>query len=337
LTRRVQLSAGTSVRDGGPGQVRVVDLGCGPGDHLAALGPGAIGLDASAAMLALASSTAAGLPLVQADLEALPFGRATLQGAWAARSYVHVPATRLPAALADLHRALQVGSPLSLVLFSGSRELAPLDGDDFPGRRFSGWEPGHLADVVAGAGFTVEDVEVDSHTITVAAQRDRTLPDQVGPGLRLLLCGLNPSLYAADVGVGFARPGNRFWPAALAAGVVSRDRDPRHALQVDRVGMTDLVKRATVSAAELRPEEYRAGARRLEGLVRWLEPAAICFVGLAGWRAAINRRAVAGVQPEGFAGRPAYVMPNTSGLNARTSLADFAAHLRAALAAGSAS
>ena len=66
--------------------------------------------------------------------------------------------------------------------------------------------------------------------------------------MRLLVVGLNPSLYSADVGVGYRRPGNRFWPAALGAGLVTRDRDPSHALRVHGVGMTDLVKRATSNA-----------------------------------------------------------------------------------------
>ena len=59
------------------------------------------------------------------------------------------------------------------------------------------------------------------------ATRARSLPDTVGPGMRLLVCGLNPSVYSADAGIGFARPGNRFWPAAIAAGIVTVDRDPR--------------------------------------------------------------------------------------------------------------
>ena len=32
---------------------------------------------------------------------------------------------------------------------------------------------------------------------------------------------LNPSEHAADAGVGYVTPGNRFWPAALAAGLVT--------------------------------------------------------------------------------------------------------------------
>jgi TDG/mug DNA glycosylase family protein len=148
--------------------------------------------------------------------------------------------------------------------------------------------------------------------------------------MRLLMCGLNPSLYAADAGVGFARPGNRFWPATLAAGIVSTDRSPDRALADHGVGMTDLVKRATVAAAELTADEYRAGLERVRRLVAWLRPGAVCFIGLAGWRAAVDRRAVAGVQPADLGGVPVYVMPSTSGLNARVPAAELADHLRAA-------
>ncbi len=148
--------------------------------------------------------------------------------------------------------------------------------------------------------------------------------------MRVLACGLNPSLYSADAGVGFARPGNRFWPAALAAGLASAPRDPAAALRDHGLGMTDVVKRATVAAAELTRDEYRAGLDRVRWLVSWLRPRAVCFVGLAGWRAAVDRRATAGVQPEGLGGVPVYVMPSTSGLNASSRLDDLVGHLRAA-------
>ena len=67
---------------------------------------------------------------------------------------------------------------------------------------------------------------------------------------------------------------------------------------------------------------------RLERLAGWLAPAAICFVGLAGWRAAVDRRAVAGPQPDGLGGVPVYVMPSTSGVNGHSSLAELTEHLR---------
>jgi TDG/mug DNA glycosylase family protein len=235
-------------------------------------------------------------------------------------------------ALADLHHALAVGAPAHLTLHAGEAS-GPLADDDFPGRWFAAWDADALADVFVGAGFAVERCAIDGDDpfwVDARVHRARTLPDTVGLGMRLLVCGLNPSVYAADAGVGFARPGNRFWPAACAAGLVTVDRDARAALVQHGVGMTDLVKRATPRADELTRDEYRVGLARVERLVRWLEPGAVCFVGLAGWRAAVDRRAIAGEQPDGIGGRPAYVMPSTSGLNARVPLDELADHLRAA-------
>ena len=114
--------------------------------------------------------------------------------------------------------------------------------------------------------------------------------------MRLLMCGVNPSLYSADAGVGYARPGNRFWTAALAAGIVDRDRDPIDALLGHGVGMTDFVKRPTRTAAEVTVDEYRAGYARVERLVEWLQPGAVCFVGLSGWRTVVDPKAMAGLQ-----------------------------------------
>jgi TDG/mug DNA glycosylase family protein len=95
--------------------------------------------------------------------------------------------------------------------------------------------------------------------------------------------------------------------------------------------MTDMVKRATPNAAELSGDEYRSGSERLERLVEWLQPAAVCFVGLAGWRSAVDRKATAGIQERPFGGRPAYVMPSTSGINANSTLEDLTNHMRDAL------
>ena len=128
--------------------------------------------------------------------------------------------------------------------------------DRFPGRHFTWWpvERARATWSRARASRSHAFVDDGEEWIDVEATRARTLPDTVGPGMRLLIVGLNPSVYSADAGVGFARPGNRFWPAALAAGLVTRTHDPFHALRVDGVGMTDLVKRAT-------PTGRRAHAR----------------------------------------------------------------------------
>jgi len=319
----------------------VADLGCGPGWYTEAIGRNAVAFDAAIAMLRRTAEVAPSSLRVQGDLQALPFRRGALGGAWARNTYVHVPAADVPMALADLHRALRADAPTELTFFGGEvegRDVFP--GDDFPGRWFSTWSSRRLTDVIVGAGFALDRLQ-ERRTqdgeigFNVRARRDRTLPDTVGAGMRLLVCGLNPSLHAADAGVGFVTPGNRFWPAALQAGMVTRDRDPRHALVRHGVGMTDLVKRATPRADALSRDEYRSGVDRIRRLCHWLAPAAVCFVGLAGWRAAVDRKAVAGWQAEGLGGRPVYVMPSTSGLNAGSGLNALTEHLRRASAASS--
>jgi TDG/mug DNA glycosylase family protein len=308
-----------------------IDLGCGAGRYTPDLGTPVIGFDAARAMLEQCRVTAPGALLVQGDLEALPFGDRSLQGGWAHMSYLHVPSVRLPAALAELHRCLALGAVLDIQLLAGDYEGDELPADRIGGRFFAAWTPGGLTDVLVGAGFDVGEVEIDGDFVRTTAVRARTLADVVGPHMRLLVVGLNPSVYSADAGVGYARPGNRFWPAALGSGLVTRDRDASHALRVDGVGMTDLVKRATSNAATLTPEEYRSGMARVERLARWLEPGAVCFVGLTGWRQAVDRHAVAGPQPRPVGGRPVYVMPSTSGANAHAQPDALRAHLRAAI------
>ena len=316
----------------------VVDLGCGAGRYLPHLGAAVVGLDASATMLGACRSAAPGAALIRGDLARLPFARGALGGAWAWMSLHHIPRSELPLTLGELQGALAVGAPVSLQVVHGDQEGAGLPDDTVGGRYFAGWRADALADLVTGAGFTVDvgSVVAEGDTVRLGAVRARTLADTVGPGMRLLVCGVNPSFYSADAGVGYARPGNRFWPAALASGIVPLDRDPRAAL-VRGVGMTDFVKRASRTAAEVTREEYASGLARVTRLVEWLRPGAVCFVGLSGWRSVVDPRAVAGPQLVGVGGRPVYVMPSTSGRNARTSVGVLAEHLRAASALSDAS
>ncbi len=46
--------------------------------------------------------------------------------------------------------------------------------------------------------------------------RDASVPDLVGPGLKLLFVGINPGLWTAATQTHFAHPGNRFYPALRA-------------------------------------------------------------------------------------------------------------------------
>ena len=101
------------------------------------------------------------------------------------------------------------------------------------------------------------------------AARDRTIPDVIAPGLRVVFAGINPGLYSAATGYHFARPGNRFWPALHRSGFTERvlRPDEQERLLGLGLGITNIVARAAARADELRPEEFLAGARILNAKI----------------------------------------------------------------------
>ncbi|HZW03293.1 MAG TPA: G/U mismatch-specific DNA glycosylase, partial [Anaerolineaceae bacterium] len=161
----------------------------------------------------------------------------------------------------------------------------------------------------------------------VQAAVNKSVPDVIAPNLRVLFCGINPGLYTAAVGHHFARPGNRFWPTLHAAGFTPRLLHPseERELLAFGYGITNVVNRATATAAELRPEELRAGGRRLVETLERYRPRFLAVLGITAFRAAFDRpEAVIGRQPEAIAGTVVWVLPNPSGLNAHYRLADLA-------------
>ena len=151
----------------------------------------------------------------------------------------------------------------------------------------------------------------------------RVLPPVVAPGLRMLFCGINPSLRSGETGHHFAGPSNRFWPTLHAAGLTPRRlRAEEDATLLDLgLGVTNLVDRPTRAAAELSRDELRAGAAALDALVRTHEPRVLAVVGLGAWRDGFGRPgAGVGLQPERVGDRPVWVLPNPSGLNANHQL-----------------
>jgi len=183
-----------------------------------------------------------------------------------------------------------------------------------------GWEPG-------GRAIRTGAKRVRPSAADLAAARDRRIRDVIAPGLAVLFCGINPSLYSAATGHHFARPGNRFWPVLQRAGFTPRVFAPAEQAQLvgHGVGITNLVARATATAAELAPAELAAGRRRLTAKVRRVKPRLVAVLGIDAYRQAFGRpRAGLGRQPETLAGRPLWVLPNPSGLNAHYQLDDLA-------------
>jgi double-stranded uracil-DNA glycosylase len=168
--------------------------------------------------------------------------------------------------------------------------------------------------------------------------RNATVPDLIGPGLKLLFVGINPGLWTAATSTHFAHPGNRFYPALRLAGVIERDIDRGDGMSdADRahliargIGITNVVERATAKASELSAAELRAGGERLRALVRACRPRVVAVAGITAYRAAFGApEATLGRQPEPFESAELWIVPNPSGLNAHETITSLAAAYRA--------
>jgi TDG/mug DNA glycosylase family protein len=151
-------------------------------------------------------------------------------------------------------------------------------------------------------------------------------------GLQVLFCGINPGLYSGATGHHFARPGNRFWPALHRAGFTARQLHPSEQQELLEAGygVVNLVNRTTATAAEIAPEEFVAGRKRLAAKVRRYRPKAVAFLGVGAYCQAFGvRNAKIGLQAESFEGAKVWVLPNPSGLNANYQLPDLVRLFRA--------
>ena len=159
------------------------------------------------------------------------------------------------------------------------------------------------------------------------AAHGQPVPDLVAPGLRLLLCGINPSLWSAAAGCHFGNPANRLWPTLHLAGLTPRRLHPAEGAELLRlgIGVTNVVNFATARADELSAEQVRAGRARIEQTVATWRPRVVAFLGLGAYRTAFGTaKAAVGRQPEPIGETVVWLLPNPSGLNAHYQLADLA-------------
>ena len=171
------------------------------------------------------------------------------------------------------------------------------------------------------------------------AYRGATVPDLLGPEVKLLIVGINPGLHTAAVQAHFAKRGNRFFPALFRAGIVDRlidassgyePEDLAH-LKAQGIGITNIVPIATARADELSKEEFVSGGVALAERIARIRPKVVAILGITAYRTAFARpRAVVGKQDEELGGAQLWVVPNPSGLNAHSSLDDLAAAYREA-------
>jgi TDG/mug DNA glycosylase family protein len=164
-----------------------------------------------------------------------------------------------------------------------------------------------------------------------------SIPDLLGPSVRLLLVGINPGLHSAAVQAHFGRRGNRFYPALFRAGITDhpidasdgfRPGDREHLLERG-IGITGLVHYATARADELSAEQLTAGIEPLTELTEKLKPTVVALLGITTFRISFRQPlAKVGRQPEDLAGAQLWVVPNPSGLNAHESIESLAAAYR---------
>ena len=146
------------------------------------------------------------------------------------------------------------------------------------------------------------------------------LRDRIEPGVRVLFVGINPGMRSEAIGHHFAGYSNRFWKllyeARLVTEPIGTEEDDR--LPAWKLGITNLVARATPGMDTIRPDEYIAGLRALRRKVRRFQPAVIAFVGVSLYRFVFTKKGpvAPGPQEETFEGARVFVLPNPSGRNA---------------------
>jgi len=166
--------------------------------------------------------------------------------------------------------------------------------------------------------------------------------------MRVLSIGLNPSLPSVEAGFYFANPRNRFWKVLNASGLLSESIEPGPAamellLKREGMGFTDLVKRPTRGAADLRAIDYRDATPHLRRLLEKYQPQYAWFHGKLAYGYFVRYGGVVaadiewGLQPQRIGQSKIFVTPNPSPANAAFSVDDLVTayrQLAACLAGG---
>ncbi|WP_439123719.1 class I SAM-dependent DNA methyltransferase [Marivita sp.] len=134
-----------------PNGAHVLDLGCGPGTsarHMVRAGCSVVALDASAAMIELASKVD-GVAARQASFDDID-GTAIYDGVWANFSLLHAPRTDMPRHLSAINTALKPGSLFHIAVKAGTGEAR-----DSINRLYTYYTEAELTELLKAAGFTV--------------------------------------------------------------------------------------------------------------------------------------------------------------------------------------
>jgi TDG/mug DNA glycosylase family protein len=150
------------------------------------------------------------------------------------------------------------------------------------------------------------------------------VPDVLGPGLRVVFCGINPGFVSAAAGAHFANPRNDFWRLLHDAGFTSGLLAPEDQFEALRfgIGLTNAAPRTTRGSGDLRRGDFSRSAERLEQLAVELRPAWIGFVGKEAYRGTFGERTELGEQQRRLGETCLFVLPSTSPANAAVPYAE---------------
>lgn len=146
-----------------------------------------------------------------------------------------------------------------------------------------------------------------------------TVPEIIAPDLSILFVGINPGRKSAAQGHNFAGPGNHFWKLLHDAALTPTRFRPEdeYKLLDFKIGITNVVARASRGEADLSWDEMVEGGQELREMVAEMRPSVICLLGKGVYRAyaGLTRSAHVtwGLQTtEMVKGVPEYVAPNPS-------------------------
>ena len=150
------------------------------------------------------------------------------------------------------------------------------------------------------------------------------VPDVLGPGLKVVFCGINPGRVSAAAHAHFANPRNDFWRLLHDAGFTPRLLEPSEQFDLldFGVGATNAAARTTPGSSDLRRADFADSEGHLRRIALELRPRAIAFVGKEAYRGTFGTRAEHGPQERTIGDVGLFVLPSTSPANAAVPYAE---------------
>lgn len=150
----------------------------------------------------------------------------------------------------------------------------------------------------------------------------RTLPDLLRPGLDVVFVGINPGEASARAGHYYAQPGNGFWRALSASGLVPQPAgclDDRRLLE-QGIGFTDVVKRVETDSTKVSDAELSDAAPSFRSRIAMAAPRVVCFTSARAFERlfpGLRTPNSWGAQLGELEGARLWLMPSTSGRAAK--------------------